>query len=234
MTEPFKKAPNFFEAPAYKYGVPALLAVLLFGLYIYTVSDPILDETTALQAVPEKFPDPEAGKLLFLQHCSRCHGTEGEGSKEAIFKSAVTGRSYKAANLQDTEFVNSRSPVEFFSLVSNGTSDVMPAFKQRLSEQRTWDTVFYAFFLSKNREAIDKSEGSFRRACAKCHGEDGKKIAQLSDMKRYVKYSDDDLADSFVTDEGPVKNKAHLAEDLDRRAVLTATPFARIVPFLEN
>jgi mono/diheme cytochrome c family protein len=84
-----------------------------------------------------------AGKALWVQHCSSCHGKTGlgDGSKAAQLKTQPEDLS--------TAAMQSQSDGSLFYKVSEGRTD-MPSFKKKLPEaEDIWDLVIYMRTLKK-------------------------------------------------------------------------------------
>ena len=84
-----------------------------------------------------------AGKTLWVQHCSSCHGKTGvgDGSKAAQLKTQPDDLTTASAQ--------SQSDGSLFYKVSEGRDD-MPSFKKKLPEaEDIWDLVIYMRTLKK-------------------------------------------------------------------------------------
>jgi len=84
-----------------------------------------------------------AGKALWVQHCSSCHGKSGlgDGSKAAQLKTQPEDLSTAAMQAQ--------SDGSLFYKISEGRTD-MPSFKKKLPDaEDIWDLVIYMRTLKK-------------------------------------------------------------------------------------
>jgi mono/diheme cytochrome c family protein len=84
-----------------------------------------------------------AGKALWVQHCSSCHGKTGlgDGSKAAQLKTQPEDLS--------TAAMQSQSDGSLFYKISEGRTD-MPSFKKKLPDaEDNWDLVIYMRTLKK-------------------------------------------------------------------------------------
>lgn len=81
----------------------------------------------------------EAGKDLYDEHCSMCHGEKGKGDGPMADTVAK-----KPGNLSDTRAIGELTDGEIFWRISNG-DDVMPSFEKEkpLSEKERWELVNY-------------------------------------------------------------------------------------------
>jgi mono/diheme cytochrome c family protein len=84
-----------------------------------------------------------AGKALWVQHCSSCHGKTGlgDGTKAAQLKTQPEDLS--------TAAIQSQSDGSLFYKVSEGRTD-MPSFKKKLPDaEDIWDLVIFMRTLKK-------------------------------------------------------------------------------------
>lgn len=122
-----------------------------------------------LDLVPADAPDPLAGMLTYVEHCSPCHGPEGLGDGELAGSLDVA-----APSLGEPALAIQASPAEWYEIVTVGRMDrLMPPFRS-LSDAERWDVVAYALSLSTTQGQIESGEGLYQQACAECHGEDGR------------------------------------------------------------
>ncbi|HEY4935687.1 MAG TPA: cytochrome c [Puia sp.] len=130
-----------------------IIVIAISGLFLLTAGF----EATHQQKpwpVPDnaaKTPNPikssgesiAAGKALWVQHCSSCHGKTGlgDGSKAAQLKTQPEDLS--------TATMQSQSDGSFFYKISEGRTD-MPSFKKKLPDaEDIWDLVIYMRTLKK-------------------------------------------------------------------------------------
>ena len=100
---------------------------------------PVLTRAESANDAPStpKLADPalvEAGRQRFDQACTYCHGKEGAGGKTKSFK----GR-------------NDLKPQNVFDTIANGRrrgANIMPPWKNALSEAQIWELVAYILALS--------------------------------------------------------------------------------------
>jgi mono/diheme cytochrome c family protein len=130
-----------------------LLFSLITGLFIL-IAGFRANEQPKPWPVPDKAaktPNPvkssgesiAAGKALWVQHCSSCHGKTGlgDGSKAAQLKTQPEDLS--------TAAMQSQSDGSLFYKVSEGRTD-MPSFKKKLPDaEDIWDLVIYMRTLKK-------------------------------------------------------------------------------------
>ena len=96
---------------------------------------------------PPVVGDKVHGRLLFLKHCTSCHGQNGKGNG-----SGISSLNQNAANLTDGSVMNLISDDKLYEVISKGKKGKkvsMPAFGKRKSSGFTlnildiWDTVSY-------------------------------------------------------------------------------------------
>jgi mono/diheme cytochrome c family protein len=130
-----------------------LLFSLIAGLFILIAGFRV-DHQPKPWPVPDKAaktPNPiksssesiAAGKALWMQHCSSCHGKTGlgDGSKAAQLKTQPEDLSTAAMQAQ--------SDGSLFYKISEGRTD-MPSFKKKLPDaEDIWDLVIYMRTLKK-------------------------------------------------------------------------------------
>lgn len=131
----------------------ALIFTALSGLFLFTVSFRA-NQQPKPWPVPEKAaktPNPiksspesiSAGKALWSQHCSSCHGKTGlgDGKKAAQLKTQPNDLTVASAQ--------SQSDGSLFYKVVEGRED-MPSFKKKLPDaEDIWDLVIYMRTLKK-------------------------------------------------------------------------------------
>ncbi len=119
------------------------IAAVSFG-FIQTKPWPVPDKA-AKTANPVK-SDPAsiaAGKTLWVQHCSSCHGKTGAGDGTKAAQLKTQPEDLKVASVQ-----NQSDGVLFFK-ISEGRDD-MPAFKKKIPDQEDlWNLVNFMRSLKK-------------------------------------------------------------------------------------
>jgi mono/diheme cytochrome c family protein len=85
-----------------------------------------------IQASPRAL---EAARIVYNDHCERCHGKTGKGDGPDATKFYTSPR-----DLTDTNRMNAQSDGELFYKISEGRRP-MPEFKTKLTEQQRWQLV---------------------------------------------------------------------------------------------
>ena len=87
------------------------------------------------------------GKQLFTIHCVSCHGVDGRGDTEMreFLKTPPS-------DLSDDQWTHGDSEDAIFDVIKVGrTARDMPAFSEKLSDERTWQIVGYIKYLGGAR-----------------------------------------------------------------------------------
>src|ERR1700693_6326573 len=77
----------------------------------------------------------DAARILYDEHCERCHGKTGRGDGADATKFSTSPR-----DLTDTRRMSAQSDGELFYKISEGRKP-MPEFKTKLTEARRWQLV---------------------------------------------------------------------------------------------
>ena len=73
-------------------------------------------------------------------------------------------------------------------MTKNGRmQQMMPPWKNQLSDQEIWDTVAYAWSLHTSRDEVDQGKTVYEANCASCHGADGKGVPGRSAQPRRLR-----------------------------------------------
>lgn len=110
-----------------------------------------------------------AGQVLYVQHCSVCHGEAGRGDGPT-----ADALDPKPADFTDRELRDSRSPVERFDIITNGIDGTgMPPWGTIMSEDEIWAVLYYEWSSPNGSETTAAGKQIFETNCAVCHGEGG-------------------------------------------------------------
>jgi mono/diheme cytochrome c family protein len=77
----------------------------------------------------------DAARILYDDHCERCHGKSGRGDGADATKFSTSPR-----DLTDTRRMSEQSDGELFYKISEGRKP-MPEFKTKLTEEQRWQLV---------------------------------------------------------------------------------------------
>ena len=79
----------------------------------------------------------------------------------------------------DPAFVETRSPQDLHDVISDGRMEnMMPPWKEALSEQEIWDVTAYVWSLHLDAADLADGAAAYERGCVECHGSDGAGAAQ--------------------------------------------------------
>lgn len=110
-----------------------------------------------------------AGQVLYIQHCTTCHGDAGRGdgpTAELLDPHPV--------DFTDQQVRDSRTPAERFDAITNGVAGTgMPPWGAILDEEQIWAVLYYEWSLANGPESTVAGKQIFEANCAVCHGEHG-------------------------------------------------------------
>jgi len=87
--------------------------------------------------VPRDAASIEEGKKLYMRHCASCHGPGGKGDGGMALAGGTP------SNLTDETWDHGSSDGEIFTVIRDGTSADMEAYKDKLTEKQIWHLVNY-------------------------------------------------------------------------------------------
>lgn len=148
---------------------------------------------------PAVAPDLNNGRSIYAQHCAGCHGDTGAGDGPVARNANLMPKSFL-----DPATAQSQTPHEWFSTITNGRiENLMPPWKDALSEQERWDVAMYTYTLHVTPEQLVLGETLYQD-CAECHGVLGKGdgpevgrsvtgVKDLTDQSAMVTLSDESM-----------------------------------------
>lgn len=132
---------------------PDLVSAL--ALYVSTLSatHPAIPNATLQQYLAAPEGAPADGRILFVHHCSACHGAYAKGDGP-IGERLWAEHKVRPRDLTDSAYVASRTDRELFAVVSRGgghfkKSTFMPAWTVTLSPAQISDVVAYVRTVSR-------------------------------------------------------------------------------------
>jgi high-affinity iron transporter len=161
---------------------------------------------------PRQLPSFEAGRLLFAQNCSQCHGEAGKGDGPG--RQSMNPKQPVPANFTDAEFMSGLSPFKAFNAISFGVENTAMASFAALSEDQRWQLAFYVFSLRFSQDQAKSGEALLQK----------KKLpGELTDVATLSTLTDDQLSEKvkgyFTEDSQASDVLAYL-----RRGILQKTP----------
>ena len=87
--------------------------------------------------------DPKRGKGIFLEHCSRCHGSSGSGDgPEAAYLTVPPANLLSGQSRLKSDF-------ELYMIIAHGSIySPMHGWNDQLTENEMWDVLEYIRFLA--------------------------------------------------------------------------------------
>jgi len=114
-------------------------------------------------------PDLTQGASIYAQQCAGCHGDTGAGDGPVALNAGLM-----PGNFRDPASARSQTPHEWFSTITNGRiENLMPPWKDALSEQARWDVAMYTYTLHTAPDDLALGAMLYQE-CAECHGTLGK------------------------------------------------------------
>jgi mono/diheme cytochrome c family protein len=120
---------------------------------------------------PVENPDIANGAQIYALNCTSCHGEMGDGQGELVLSGDVGAM----PSFLDVEHVRNYRPDEYFDIITNGNlENLMPPWREALSEQERWDVTMYVYTMAYSEESIANGQQIYVNECARCHGDDGR------------------------------------------------------------
>jgi mono/diheme cytochrome c family protein len=117
----------------------ALLALIVLAIVLgvthrgqWNIPDEAKRRQNPVHATPQAL---DAARVLYDDHCERCHGKSGRGDGADATKFSTSPR-----DLTDTKRMSEQSDGELFYKTSEGRRP-MPEFKTKLTEEQRWQLV---------------------------------------------------------------------------------------------
>ena len=149
--------------------------------------------------VPQRLPVAGLAAESYRQNCAPCHGASGDGDGPA-------GAAADPTVFSDPAAVWERSPAELFFVTKFGRiENLMPPWRNSLSDEQIWQVVYYAWNLHTNETDVAQGAELYAQSCLACHGERGRGegieagagIPDFSAQHRMIHLSQADLAERW-------------------------------------
>jgi len=165
-----------------------------------------------IEAFPAGIPSAAAGQDLYAEHCTECHGPDGEGQVP------------NARDFGDVDYMRGETPLDFYVAITEGVSSIeeveneMPAFGEELSSDERWDLVYYVWRFSTMENRLATGREIYDAFCEECHGPEGRSqilnAADLSDQRFISQQSPSSLFLSVTRGRGSMPAfQARLSQD---------------------
>ena len=124
-------------SPVLRLGAGALLTVVMVGLGLFYLSQPVAIESVQVNPIPPNIESVAAGQALFTSNCVACHGVSGKGDGPV----GLT-LNPRPADLRQHAIPGVHTDAQLFEWITNGfPGSRMPAFKSTLSDTDRWNLV---------------------------------------------------------------------------------------------
>ncbi|MDX1613870.1 MAG: c-type cytochrome [Candidatus Promineifilaceae bacterium] len=191
---------------------PTPIPTLIPATMVPSQIEPTATPPRVIESYPAGIPSAAAGQELYTEHCTECHGPEGEG------------RVPNARDFGDVDYMRGETPLDFYVAITEGVSSIeeveyeMPAFGQELSSDERWDLVYYVWRLSTMEERLEAGREIYSAFCEECHGPEGRSqilnAADLSDQRFIAQQSPSTLYLSVTRGRGSMPAfQARLSQD---------------------
>jgi len=117
----------------------ALLALIVLSIVLgvthrgqWNIPEEAKRRENPIHASPQAL---DAARVIYTDHCERCHGKTGKGDGPDATKFYTSPR-----DLTDSSRMNAQSDGELFYKISEGRRP-MPEFKTKLTEEQRWQLV---------------------------------------------------------------------------------------------
>ncbi|MYJ79970.1 MAG: c-type cytochrome, partial [Caldilineaceae bacterium SB0670_bin_27] len=118
--------------------------------------------------VPQRLPVAGLAAESYRQNCAPCHGPSGDGDGPA-------GATADPTVFSDASVVWESSPAEHFFVTKFGRiENLMPPWRNSLSDEQIWQVVYYAWNLHTNETEMAQGAELYAHSCLACHGESGR------------------------------------------------------------
>ncbi len=118
--------------------------------------------------VPQRPPVAGLATESYRQNCAPCHGASGDGDGPAGAAADPTVFSDPAESWE-------RTPAELFFVTKFGRiENLMPPWRNSLSDEQIWQAVYYAWNLHTDEKQVAEGAALYAQSCQACHGEGGR------------------------------------------------------------
>lgn len=184
------------------------------------------------RGIPASAPDLANGARIFAARCAECHGIDGGGQGELV----LSGQVPAMTSFLDPATARDQTPHDFFATITNGRlENLMPPWRDALSEQERWDVALYAYTLHYTRDMLDTGRAIYQE-CAECHGETGRgdgpeavrtgaRVPDLTDFEAMVTLDDQSMFN--MISEGALDDMPAYADVLTPDEIYAVAAFIR-------
>jgi mono/diheme cytochrome c family protein len=116
--------------------------------------------------LPMTVSDLAAGRTVFVERCTSCHGDggRGDGPEAALLVDALP-------DFTDRAYMELQVPAYYAEAIRMGVPGrAMPRFDHVLTDTQRWDAALYAWSLGAPQGAVGAGADLYRASCQRCHG----------------------------------------------------------------
>jgi mono/diheme cytochrome c family protein len=122
--------------------------------YVMTIADssPAIPKSTLQHYLESPAGLPDEGRVLYVHHCSACHGPFAKGDGP-LAEQLWTTHQVRPRNLTDSTYIASKTDRQLFAIISLGgghfrKANQMPAWTETLTPAQIKDVVAYVRLVS--------------------------------------------------------------------------------------
>ena len=180
-------------------------------------------------------PDLVNGAAIFAEHCTQCHGINGAGDGELV----LTGQVQNVPNFTMPDAARPQRPSDWYETITEGRiENLMPPWRDTLSEQQRWDVALYTYSMHYTRDQIEHGRELYNANCVDCHGEgglgDGERASEirggvknLTDQRGATTLSDQVIRNIIDEGSGGDDGMPSFAEDLTEDEMFSVVSYVR-------
>lgn len=118
--------------------------------------------------VPQRPPAAGLASESYTQNCAPCHGASGDGDGPA-------GAAADPTVFSDPAETWESAPAKLFFVTKFGRiENLMPPWRNSLSDEQIWQVVYFAWNLHTDEAEVAEGATLYTQSCLGCHGEDGR------------------------------------------------------------
>lgn len=153
------------------------------------------DYDPAQVALPVQIPIAGLGRSIFLESCTPCHGSTGQGDGEVVANLPAPPPSFT-----DPESLWQRSPAYYFHTTKFGRlQKLMPPWQNQLTDEQIWQVVYYAWSLHTNQESVERGRALFEADELTLASNQREELNQLLDASTQIFGTQEELTDDLLT-----------------------------------
>jgi mono/diheme cytochrome c family protein len=113
---------------------------------------------TPVIAFPTTPPDLAVGASIFAEHCTKCHGTNGDGNGELI-GSGQNQIGVRPPSFRDPATTADLAPLFWYDVITTGNIvKQMPPWKDALTDDQRWAVALYTYTLHNTQANVQAGQ----------------------------------------------------------------------------